>query len=303
MIPFFSLVIPTYNRNNSVQITIESILKQSFTEYEIIAVDDGSSDKTFETLSNLYTSIPQIKIIRQENKERGAARNNGFRHAIGEYVQFIDSDDLIFPDHLKILHEKIVQLNFPDFICTKFELYRNGRSSPAAILKLPETYYDYTLFLSGNPLACNICLKRNNPGLKLFEEDRNYSIKEDWMFMIQNLRHNKVYIIDKVTIRMGDHDDRSMRSNNQLIIERTYRARDWVLSNVELNEAEKRTLNAHVNYFSSIHSYIDNRRIDAFKYLSKAIGLMGIHKKYVSLFLKILAGQNQVNQFKRLFHW
>ncbi len=303
MTPFFSLVIPTYNRLHSVQLTLDSALKQSYDNYEVIVIDDGSSDGTFDTLSLLYSKMPHIKIIHQENKERGAARNNGLKQAKGKYVQFIDSDDLLLPNHLEILFRKIIELNFPDFICTKYELFRDGRSYPSASLgHLMEKYYDYRLFLTGNPLACNICVKKDNAGLMPFEENRKYSIKEDWMFLLQNLRHNKVYIINEVTVIMGDHDDRSMRSNNLLIIERTFLARDWIMQHIQLNKSETKILDAHVNYFSSIHSYIDNRRKASAKYLLKSISLRGIQKKYFSLLLKIVLGKNLVDQFKRLFH-
>src|SRR5258705_13843248 len=108
----------------------------------------------------------------------------------------------MLPQHLNTLHTGIIERNFPDFIATKFNFLRDEKSFPSPVRKYTEGYYDYKIFLSGNPLACNFCVKKNNPSIQLFEEDRKYAIKEDWMFLIQNLRNNKLFLIDKLTLLM-----------------------------------------------------------------------------------------------------
>lgn len=277
---------------------IESILKQSYSSFEILVVDDGSTDGTFEILGQHFSGNPKLRIIRQENKERGAARNNGLLQSAGKYVQFLDSDDSLKDAHLEILANKIEELNSPDFICSKYELLRNGKSVPTDIQKIKEGYYDYTLFLKGNPLACNICVRKANEKLIPFEEDRSYSIKEDWMFLIQNLRYNKIYIIDEVSVRMNDHELRSMRSDNSIIIERTFKAERWISEKVSLSRSEKNSLKAHCNYFCSIHSYIDANRNTGLKYIFKAISLKGLKIKYMLLVLKLILGKNTVDGIK-----
>ncbi|MBP6335489.1 MAG: glycosyltransferase family 2 protein [Bacteroidia bacterium] len=298
---FFSVVIPTYNRLVQVQQSINSVLAQSYKRIEILVVDDGSTDGSYEKLQELYIDAPSVRLIRQENKERAAARNNGLKHAKGDYVQFLDSDDTLFPDHFQVLNSKIHGLNYPDFICTKYELFREGKSISSSMSKISEGEYDYKMFLSGNPLACNICVKRNNPALHPFVEDRKYSIKEDWMFMLQNLRNNKLYIVDTVTIRMDDHDQRSMRSDNRIIIEKTFLAEKWILENIELSKSEKQILRAHVNYFCSIHSYIDGSKKTGTQYILKAIKEQGLKSKYVVLLLKTVVGKKQIDRLKNFF--
>lgn len=296
--PFFSIVIPTYNRFERVRLTIESALAQTFRDFEVLVIDDGSTDQSFERLTEIYRENPRIRLIRQENLERGAARNNGIRQASGTYIQFIDSDDIFLTDHLSILAEKIKVLDKPDFICTKFEFIRDGRIYPSDIQKLPEAYYDYRLFLSGNPLACNVCIRKENPDLYYFAEDRKYAIKEDWMFLIQNLFRNRLYIIDKVSVQMNDHEGRSMRTDNRIIISKTLLARDWILKNLPLTDPEKDLLESHVAYFSSIHSYLDDDRKQALNFLKSAVRSGGMKKKHAILFLKIIAGRNLLNRFR-----
>lgn len=91
-----SIITPTYNRRHLIGETVNSVLAQSFTDYELIIVDDGSSDGTEQFIKDNYDD-PRIKYFFQENKGQNFARNNGLRHAQGEYICFLDSDDT-WPD-------------------------------------------------------------------------------------------------------------------------------------------------------------------------------------------------------------
>jgi GalNAc5-diNAcBac-PP-undecaprenol beta-1,3-glucosyltransferase len=296
---FFSVVVPVYNRSDVLIITISEILKQSFIDFEIIIVDDGSTDETSDILKSKYENDSKIRIIRQENKERGAARNTGLKNASGRYVVFFDSDDLMHDDHLKILYEKINQLNFPEFVATKFDfINESGKFYKSDINSYPEGYYDYKMFLNGNPLACNICLRKDNKDLVPFEENRMFAIKEDWMFLIQNLFKHKLYLIDKITITMKDHPERSMRSSNDLIIKKTKLAYGWIISKVNLSQSEKNQLEAHVNYFCAIHSYLDNKRKDGISYSLKALSSGGIKLRYIMLLIKSFIGKKYIRGLK-----
>jgi|GEM_PF-684792 len=292
--PFFSIVIPVYNRFAMLQETVRSILEQTFQSFEIIIVNDGSTDGSGTEMDNKYGSAPGILLIHQPNLERGASRNNGFRNSKGEYVIFLDSDDILLPDHLQVLQDKIQDLQFPDFIATKYDFLRGGSRVKSIISRYSEGYYDYRFFLNGNPYGCNVCVRRKNEKLCLFEEDRKYSIKEDWLFFLQNLQQQKIFLVDKVTLLMVDHDDRSMRSDNRLLVEKTFYAKEWILKHVKLNPAERKQLDAHVHYFCAIHTYLDHERGKALKFLFAAIRFGGIKRKYLILLAKIIAGRKGI---------
>lgn len=87
----FSIILPTYNRAKLLPIAIESVLKQTYENWELIIIDDGSTDNTKEILGQF--GDPRIKYIYQHNQERSAARNRGIKEAKGEWICFLDSDD------------------------------------------------------------------------------------------------------------------------------------------------------------------------------------------------------------------
>jgi glycosyltransferase involved in cell wall biosynthesis len=91
--PFFSIVIPTYNRAHLISKAIESVIAQTYSDWELIIVDDGSTDNTKELVDNYCNKDNRIRYIYQENAERSVARNNGIDHAKGEFICFLDSDD------------------------------------------------------------------------------------------------------------------------------------------------------------------------------------------------------------------
>ncbi|MGB7067961.1 MAG: glycosyltransferase family 2 protein [Pyrinomonadaceae bacterium] len=98
-----SVIIPTYNRADLVVGTIESVLTQSLDDFEVIVADDGSNDNTKEVLSK-YLADERFQYCFQSNHGRSAARNLGMHNASGEYLMFLDSDDLLFSNALEMLY-------------------------------------------------------------------------------------------------------------------------------------------------------------------------------------------------------
>ncbi|GAA4370418.1 hypothetical protein GCM10023185_44850 [Hymenobacter saemangeumensis] len=262
--PFFSVVIPTYNRATFIAATLDSVLGQTFSSLEILVVDDGSKDNTAEVVGRF--TDPRLSYYPKENGERGVARNYGFARARGAYVLFLDSDDRFHPEHLATLHRKIQELKQPNFIATKYDFDRDGVIAPSDMAGLPEGWYGLDTFVRGNALACNICVRRQNPALHLFEEDRRYAAVEDWMFMLENTQQDRIYIVDAVTLTMNDHDQRSMRSDNSALVRRLQLALDWMLQRVKLTAGQRRILTGRVYYLCAIHAYADGHRGESLRF-------------------------------------
>jgi len=120
----FSVLIPVYNREKFVRQTVESVLSQTFTGFELIAVDDGSTDGSAEILKSFGD---RIKFIQQSNQGPEIARNAGAAVARGEYLVFLDSDDALFPYAFEIYDRIIRKLNAPPVILGADVFFLNGR--------------------------------------------------------------------------------------------------------------------------------------------------------------------------------
>ena len=116
--PEFSIVVPIYNVEGYLKKCLDSILNQTFVDYEIILVNDGSTDQSLSIIKEYMSKYPDIKLINQENKGLSEARNAGLKEARGNYVLFVDSDDFIDKDLLLNLNDSII--NNPDLV--RFQL-------------------------------------------------------------------------------------------------------------------------------------------------------------------------------------
>lgn len=110
----FSIIIPTYNRKKLLEEALDSVHQQTYSDYEIIVVDDGSTDDTREYLANFKAH--NLRSVFQKNQGPGAARNAGAAVATGDYIAFLDSDDLWFPYTLDIVNQATMHGNRPSVI-------------------------------------------------------------------------------------------------------------------------------------------------------------------------------------------
>lgn len=139
--PFFSVVTPVYNRETLIRDTINSVLEQTFPDYEIIVVDDGSTDGTLQTLASYGDAIT---IIKQKNQGPGSARNAGIETAKGEYIAFLDSDDCWFPWSLESYFNTIQNHDIPAFVAGNPYLFTDSSELPDSCSSLQTQHFsDY----------------------------------------------------------------------------------------------------------------------------------------------------------------
>ncbi len=103
--PFFSVVIPVYNRANLLGAALRSVLAQTEQDFELIVIDDGSRDAPKAVVDSF--GDPRIQFLRQDNRGGGAARNAGIDRARGRFIAFLDSDDEFLPHHLRAMREML----------------------------------------------------------------------------------------------------------------------------------------------------------------------------------------------------
>ncbi len=147
-LPRYSIVIPTYNGAESVSDTLRSCFEQDMSDLEVVIVDDGSTDNTLEVLRAI--DDPRLVIVEQENAGPAAARNHGMRKAQGQYIAFLDSDDIWYPDFLTEV-DKIYQQSPDKLVYSQIIVDRGvGRYwvKPGRAMAAEESIYDY-LYVHG----------------------------------------------------------------------------------------------------------------------------------------------------------
>ena len=110
--PFFSIIIPVYNREDTIEQAISSCLTQTFTDFELIIINDKSTDQTEKIIQSFSDSRIQY-YCNEVNSERCVSRNKGIEHANGKFLCFLDSDDYFLDHHLSTFHAKIQELDTP----------------------------------------------------------------------------------------------------------------------------------------------------------------------------------------------
>ena len=111
-----SIIIPCYNAEPWIAQTLDSAVGQTWRNKEIIVVDDGSRDRSLEIVRS-YALLPGVKVIAQENRSASAARNRGLREAGGDYIQFLDADDLLHPEKIEIQMRRL-EVAGPDHLAS-----------------------------------------------------------------------------------------------------------------------------------------------------------------------------------------
>lgn len=190
-----SIIIPVYNVAKYLPRCIESVLNQSHREFEAIFINDGSLDNSLEILQEYSKNDNRIKIIDKKNEGSGEARNRGLRKSKGKYISFIDSDDWVDRDYLRLMYEEMENSDSDMIMCNPIMAYddenknknlRTGKFSEINLKKNPEKIVD----ILGMPVLWNKLYKN-----KIIEENEiNFSkliIGEDLEFLYRVILNSK----------------------------------------------------------------------------------------------------------------
>lgn len=185
----FSVVIPAYNAGLFIDKTLDSVRKQTFTDYEVLVTDDGSTDNTAQVLKEYqqqYQGFP-LKLATQENKGIGGARNNGLLRAKGEYIAFLDADDGWCPEKLERMADYLychdqVDVAYHDEI----EIRRDGSQHLLSYSEVPTPVYEHLLF-KGNRLSTSATVVRRELAQRVggFSESKEFNSAEDYEFWLR----------------------------------------------------------------------------------------------------------------------
>lgn len=137
-----SVIVPVYNVENYLSICLDSLLKQSFSDFEVICVNDGSTDNSLTILEEYSSKDNRFRIITQENKGLSGARNTGMEYVNGNYILFLDSDDWIMENTLEEIYNYFKKVDI-DILFFDFIYYNHGDDSfsKTSFETLPDEYY------------------------------------------------------------------------------------------------------------------------------------------------------------------
>jgi glycosyltransferase involved in cell wall biosynthesis len=175
----FSVIVPVYNGQRFIGKAIECVLGQAYTNWELVIVNDGSTDATEEVISNYINKYPnaKIKLVNQVNKGLGAARNTAIRNSDGEYIALLDVDDIWYKDKLKRVYEALSCERNIDVVCHDEYWVKTSSGRKGRIYCGPAQVCTYTgLLFKGNKLASSAVTVRKD---KLFEVGL-FSERRDW---------------------------------------------------------------------------------------------------------------------------
>lgn len=166
-----SIIIPVYNQSRYLKNSFNSLIYQDYDNLEIICVDDGSTDNSLAVLMELKNADSRIRIIQQENKGAGAARNNGLKYANGKYVIFLDADDSFDSMLIEKLVAKAELLQSDICICKAFAIQENGNKVEMNYSnKIFQRYYNK--IFSANDIAQEVLTSFSvEPWNKLYRRD------------------------------------------------------------------------------------------------------------------------------------
>ena len=317
----FSVIVPVYNVEKYIKACLNSIINQNFDDYEIILIDDGSTDLSgniCDEYAKLYSS--KIRVIHKRNGGLLSARRDGYKLAVGEYILNCDSDDFFSPNSFRILADTIDKYN-PDIIQYDLYFYKDGNSWNSNSVISPFSYnvlYDdmsmlREVFLQHEYMVwslCGKCYKKSCIDSNFdYSSYRNIKFGEDTLqsFEIYDKANSYIYIKDKIyNYRMLSG---MMATFNPKSIEDTFEiakiykkfSRKWGFTNYEVKSDayflrnvyqnlwkisnDCHSLKESKNLFSYIYENPDYSRIFA-KYSRKEITPIYLHsKEYFLLWL------------------
>lgn len=271
MQPFFSVIIPTYNRANFIGKAIESLLAQTFAQWELVIVDDGSTDNTKEIVQSYKD--PRINYVFQKNAERCAARNNGIEKALGKYICFLDSDDYYLPERLDLLYNEIMSRNSPEAVFYTGLLF----DKDGVLNSRNEKNQNVDVFnhLIGSVIhSQQVCIHHRI--LKHFRYDTRFHIGEDTELWLRiATQYPFLYLAHQHTIVVLEHEARSINIKHANVFAEQLRMFNHVFSSshsgVKILRSKQRQLISACYFGMAKYFIYQNDKHQAIKNLCWAV--------------------------------
>lgn len=244
---FFSIIIPLYNKEKFLKATLKSVFQQTFYDYEIIIVNDGSTDKSLEIAKSYQND--KIKIFNQKNQGVSAARNLGIEKSTASYCCFLDADDIWKPNHLESLYNLIQKYPKAGLYCNRYEIQISKNKIIQTIFDFENSYEGYvknffkSSLINRIALTSAICISK-----KVYSEIGGFNSEisngEDLDYWIRIAINYKVVISNQITMMYNFKNDNKSLSKINI--------KKHKLPDLEKYQVEEK-LNPHLKRFLDLY--------------------------------------------------
>jgi glycosyltransferase involved in cell wall biosynthesis len=302
-VPFFSIILPTYNREKYIRRAVLSIIHQDFKDWELIIIDDGSTDTTFEKIKDLILNYHNIIYHYQENSERCISRNYGVKLSKSNWICFLDSDDYHLPNHLTEFYKKIISNPEPSFYFTN--AYNESNSGLRTARNCPpfklESAYSYFLKYTVNPQRW--CVHKSI--IKKHPFDPNITICEDLdtslRILTENIKAEQIPICTTVYVATPDsftHGDPNKSQKELFYLKKIF---SKIILKNKLPKLEQRRLLSMCYFHLSQNKNTTSRRILAYSLASFCYYPKGYNGKNNKILLSTIS--KNLGWFGKLINW
>ncbi len=258
----FSIIIPTYNRAHLIEKTIQSFITQTYPNFELLVIDDGSTDNTEQIIRNI--SDKRVTYYKKQKEGVSAARNYGATISKGDYINFFDSDDIAYPNHLAEAYNYFIKNRSSNIVMFDLDW------SNAEMKKTNQFFLRYKnpnkTILTNNFAQVNaVFIKKSILNDVVF--NTSLSMAEDWDFYLK-LSVRYTFDLGKITTScLVDHAGRTVRNfdinhflNQKIILLNS------VKSDIVFYNKQKKALNginAHMTSYIALHAAMNKYKIES----------------------------------------
>ena len=285
---FFSIVIPTYNREVVLDRCLESLNKQTFKNFEVLVCDDGSTDNTSQIVKK-YDEKLTIRYFYNENTGGPAGpRNIGIKNAKAEWICFLDSDDWYLENRLEYISK--LNLDEIDLIYHNLNVIKNGEVTSITTsrnLNQKKAYYDLLFNLNAVPTTSTCVRKKYLIEVNGFSEVKEIIGLEDFDLWIRLAEVGVRFKYLPIVLGSYTHGDDNLTLHDERQINRFNALYDFFIQ-MEKNKKNRLKINAALNYLTGWIYVLKGDSIKGFSYLFKALifGSIAIKLRSINIFLK-----------------
>lgn len=291
----FSIIIPTYNRAHRIVETIQSVLDQNYEDFELIIVDDGSTDNTQEIVGSFEDE--RIRYFKKSNEERAIARNYGIEKANGAYITFLDSDDRLYPHYFEEALKVIKSNNNPEWFHLAYEIKdENGEVLRREIKRQGDINKS---LITGNHLSCiGVFVKKDIIQKLQFNTDPDIIGSEDYLLWMELACLYPLRYSNRISAYMIQHSGRSVVNfKKDQLIKRIKKNISYVVRNPSFQHSfskKEASFKSHRYLYLANHLSRSHAGLSSLKYYFLSIShhpIIAFHRNSFSYLKSLILSQ------------